>query len=67
VLRRVSTSAIHHHFVTARLRLDLVSNDFSAWIETALKRPDLARHLDRIDIVMQTLDGIRADILEATA
>lgn len=67
VVARISTSAIHHHFVTARLRLDLVSNDFSAWLEEALKRPDLARRLDRIDIVMQTLDGIRADILEATS
>jgi hypothetical protein len=64
VIGRCSMATIHHHFVTARLRLDLASNDFSAWLETAQQRPDLAHRLDRIDLVMQTLEGVRAAILE---
>jgi hypothetical protein len=65
VIARCSTATIHHHFVTARLRLDLASNDFSAWLESAHRRPDLAATLDRIDFGMQTLDGVRAAIVEA--
>jgi hypothetical protein len=58
----VSTATIHHHFITARLRLDLSSNDFSAWLKSAQHRPDLARRLDRIDVIMQTPEGIRESI-----
>lgn len=67
VLERCSTAAIHHHFVTARLRLDLVSNDFSAWLADSLARPDLAARIDHIDFVMETLEGVRAELLEALA
>ena len=66
-ISRCSTASLHHHFVTARLRLDLVSNDFSAWLVTAQQRPDLAERVDRIDFVMQTLEGVRADILAVLA
>jgi hypothetical protein len=67
VIARASTASIHHHFVTARLRLDLASNDFSYWLKTALDRHDLAERLDRIDIVMQTLAGIRESIVKVLA
>jgi hypothetical protein len=67
VLDRCSTATLHHHFVTARLRLDLASNDFSAWLRSEHDRGDLADRLDRIDVVMQTLDGVRADILTVLA
>ena len=32
-LARVSVHSIHHHFIEARLRLKLNSNDFSQWLE----------------------------------
>jgi hypothetical protein len=67
VIGRCSTATLHHHFVTARLRLDLASNDFSAWLVSAHDRADLADRLDRIDFVMQTLEGVRADILRVLA
>jgi Family of unknown function (DUF5752) len=31
-LRQVSVHSIHHHFIEARLRLRLTSNDFSQWL-----------------------------------
>ncbi len=65
VIERCSTATIHHHFVTARLRLDLASNDFSAWLTNEHLEHDRARQLDRIDFVMRTLEGVRAAILEA--
>ncbi|MEW6742725.1 MAG: DUF5752 family protein [Planctomycetota bacterium] len=65
VISRCSIRTIHHHFVTARLRLDLSTNDFSAWLEDSLGRRDLALSLDRIDLVMKTLEEVRSCILEA--
>jgi hypothetical protein len=67
VLRRCSTATLYHHFVTARLRLDLASNDFSGWLRSEHDRADLADRLDRIDFVMQTLEGVRANILRVLA
>src|SRR5436305_4209128 len=32
-LKNVSVHSIHHHFIEARLRLHLMSNDFSQWLE----------------------------------
>ncbi len=32
-LRKVSVHAIYYHFIDARLRLKLNSNDFSVWLE----------------------------------
>ena len=32
-LKNVSVHSIHHHFTEARLRLHLMSNDFSQWLE----------------------------------
>lgn len=65
-LGRSSIRTIHHHFVTARLRLDLATNDFSAWLAGA-GRLDLAERIDRIDLVMRTLDEVRAAIVEVLA
>ena len=31
-LREVSVHSIHHHFIEARLRIKLMSNDFSQWL-----------------------------------
>ena len=39
-IRKVSLTSIHYHFIDARLRLKLNSNDFSVWLEHEL---DLAR------------------------
>jgi uncharacterized protein DUF5752 len=61
-LQRVSVHSIHHHFIEARLRIKLMSNDFSQWLlDVGLIEP--ARLLDRIDIYTATLEDIRAQIL----
>lgn len=64
VIGRCSLRTIYYHFVTARLRLDLATNDFSLWLESSLEQPERARALDRIDLVMRTLDEVRVRILE---
>lgn len=62
-LRRVSVHSIHHHFIEARLRIKLMSNDFSQWLyeDAGLTQP--ARALNRIDIYTATLEDIRAQII----
>ena len=62
-LRRVSVHCIHHHFIEARLRLKLMSNDFSQWLHEDLGLTETARQLNRIDIYTSTLDGVREQII----
>lgn len=62
-LRGVSVHCIHHHFIEARLRLKLMSNDFSQWLHEDLGLPETARQLNRIDIYTLTLDDVREQII----
>jgi hypothetical protein len=58
-LNRVSINSIHYHFIEARLRLKLNSNDFSVWLEQELDLGRLADQLNRIDIYTSTLQDVR--------
>lgn len=62
-LRGVSVHSIHHHFIEARLRLKLMSNDFSQWLYEDLGLTDAARQLNRIDIYTVTLEDVRKKII----
>jgi len=63
-LNRVSLHSIHYHFIDARLRLKLNSNDFSVWLEEELDMGALADKLNRIDIYTSTLQDVRRRILK---
>jgi hypothetical protein len=62
-LHKVSIYSIHYHFIQARLRLKLTSNDFSLWLEEDLDLGQLADRLNRIDIYTATLHDIRNTII----
>jgi len=62
-LRGVSVHCIHHHFIEARLRLKLMSNDFSQWLYEDLGLTETARQLNRIDIYTLTLEDVREQII----
>ena len=62
-LRRVSVHSIHHHFIEARLRLKLMSNDFSQWLHEDVGLTETARELNRIDIYTATLEDVRAQMV----
>ncbi len=62
-LRRVSIHSVHHHFIEARLRLKMMSNDFSQWLLEEVSLPDTARAVNRIDIYTSTLEGVRRQII----
>ena len=62
-LARVGVHSIHHHFIEARLRLKLNSNDFSLWLEDDLGLEDLARRLNWIDIYTATSEDVRRQII----
>lgn len=62
-LRRVSVHSIHHHFIEARLRIKLMSNDFSQWLHEDAGLTESARALNRIDIYTATLEDIRVQII----
>lgn len=63
-IRRSSLQTLHHHFINSRLRLHLVTNDFSYWIHHSLGLPDLAQALNRVDVYTNTLEGLRRDLVE---
>jgi hypothetical protein len=58
-MRQISIHAIYHHFIEARLRLKLISNDFSLWLDRELGLKNTAIRLNGIDIYTSTLDGVR--------
>lgn len=62
-LRNVSLHSIHHHFIEARLRIKLMSNDFSQWLHEDVGLTDTARALNRIDIYTATLEDVREQIV----
>lgn len=62
-LRQVSVHSIHHHFIEARLRIKLMSNDFSQWLHEDVGLTETARQLNRIDIYTVTLEEVRMKIL----
>jgi hypothetical protein len=62
-LRRVSIHSIHHHFIDARLRLKLMSNDFSQWLLEEMSLPDAARAVNHIDIYTVTMENVRQQIV----
>ena len=62
-LRRVSLHSIHHHFIEARVRLKLMSNDFSLWLHEDAGLTETARALNRIDIYTATLEGVRQQLV----
>jgi hypothetical protein len=63
-LRGVSVHSIHHHFIEARLRLKLMSNDFSQWLHEDLGLTEAARQLNRMDIYTVTLEDVRKQIIQ---
>jgi hypothetical protein len=62
-IEKVSIHAIHYHFIEARLRLKLNSNDFSMWLEEELDLGKLADRINQIDIYTSTLPDVRRAIL----
>jgi hypothetical protein len=62
-LERISIHCVHYHFIEARLRLKLNSNDFSMWLEEQMGLTRTAELINRIDIYTSTLQGVRNRIV----
>lgn len=62
-IRSVSVHSIHHHFIEARLRIKLMSNDFSQWLHEDMGLTATARALNQIDIYTGTLEDVRQQIV----
>ncbi len=62
-LKKVSIHSIHYHFIEARLRIKLNSNDFSVWLEEEMDLGAVADRMNRIDIYTSTLNDVRDQIL----
>lgn len=56
---QASRGAIYYHFFEARTRLDVRSDDFSAWIEGSLGRADVAAAIRRVDFPALRIEDVR--------
>jgi hypothetical protein len=63
-LKQVSVHSIHYHFIEARLRRKLETNDFSLWLQRELGLSRTAAHLNHIDIYTSTLEGVKRKIIQ---
>jgi hypothetical protein len=62
-LENVSVHSIHYHFIEARLRLKLKTNDFSQWLDREMKLKEEAVSLNGLDIYTSTLEEVRSQII----
>jgi hypothetical protein len=62
-LESVSVHSLHYHFIEARLRLKLRSNDFSRWLSEEMELKHAAELVNQIDIYTLSLQGVRQRIL----
>lgn len=62
-VEKITVHSIHYHFIEARLRLNLDTNDFSVWLQDEMGLPHAADLLNHIDIYTLTLQGVRNRIL----
>ena len=62
-LGSLSHASFYYHFIASRLRLQLRTNDFSAWFANDLGLARLAEQTNRIDIYANTLDSARRTLL----
>lgn len=68
---RASRGTIYYHFFEARTRLDVRSDDFSAWLEGSLGMSELAAAIRRVDFPALRIEDVRDTVArlltEATA
>lgn len=62
-LEHMSHAGFQYHFLTSRLRLNALTNDFSSWLEKELDLPNLARRVNRIDIYTNTIESAQKAVL----
>jgi hypothetical protein len=62
-LANLSHASLYYHFIASRLRLQLRTNDFSAWFANDLGLTALAERANRVDIYANTLDSARRTLL----
>jgi hypothetical protein len=62
-MEQVSLHSIHYHFLEARLRLKLKTNDFSQWLDREMGMKQEASRLDSLDIYTSSLEQIRSQMV----
>jgi hypothetical protein len=64
-IKYVDSGSIYYHFYEARKRLGATVDDFTAWLEGALDKKELAVRIRAIDPFMHSIEGIREHIAAA--
>ena len=64
-IRTASARTLFFHLVEARLRIGRCTNDLSCWLADELAAPELAAHLDRLDLLVPSTEDLRRQVLAA--
>lgn len=64
-IRQAGPRTVFFHLLEARLRIGRCTNDLSCWLSDALEAPELARRLDRIDLLVPSPEDLRRQVLLA--
>jgi hypothetical protein len=62
-IKYLDNSSLYYHFFEARTRHRKKHDDLSKWISEVVKSPGIATSLGNIDPFMNTLEGIREQII----
>lgn len=63
IIRKIGILSVHYHLIEAKLRLGIHTNDFSHWFRNSLRKENLARQIEDIDVYYHTLEEMRKIIL----
>ena len=64
MLKNITIFSVYYHFFESHFRLSSRLNDFSVWIKSELKLPDLADKISSLDPYAITMEKLKEQILK---
>jgi hypothetical protein len=64
-MRTAGPRTVFFHLMEARLRIGRCTNDLSCWLSDCLEAPELARRLERLDLLVPSVEEARRQALLA--
>lgn len=66
ILKNITIFSVYYHFFESHFRLESHLNDFTMWIKSELKLPELAQKISNLDPYTLTMDNLKEYIIKYT-
>lgn len=66
ILKEITIFSVYYHFFESPFRLESHLNDFTMWIKSELKLPELAQKISNLDPYTLTMDNLKEYIIKYT-